>query len=250
VLSAADVEAVRRTVYQVAVDGFIMECLAADSEIVGAVLERGVPAVAVDHPGFADAPSVEIEERAGARQAATHLLLLGHRRIGVIALETRPDGYEGRLDDARRAGAVYGITIERLAGYEDALRDGGLDPPTLVVEEQRGYVRAGGAAAARRLLATDPGPSAILAMSDEFALGAIEAAQGLGLRVPEDLSVVGFDDAPLAARSNPPLTTVHQPLVEKGRIAAELLFGRREAGRIVLPTRLVIRGSTAPPAPR
>jgi DNA-binding LacI/PurR family transcriptional regulator len=86
-------------------------------------------------------------------------------------------------------------------------------------------------------------------MSDEFALGAIEAARGLGLRVPDDLSVVGFDDIPTAALSSPPLTTVHQPLVEKGRIAAELLFGRREAARsIVLPTRLVVRGSTAPPA--
>ena len=248
VLSAADVEAVRRTVYQVAVDGFIMECLAADSEVVGAVLERGLPAVAVDHPGFTEAPSVEIEERAGARAAAAHLVGLGHRRIGVIALETRPDGYAGPLDADRRAGAVYGITVERLAGYEEGLRQSGLDPASMVVEEQRGYGRAEGSAAARRVLAATPRPSAILAMSDEFALGAIEAAPGLGLRVPEDLSVVGFDDAPLAARSSPPLTTVHQPLVEKGRIAAELLFGRRKAaGPIVLPTRLVIRGSTAPP---
>jgi DNA-binding LacI/PurR family transcriptional regulator len=249
VLSAADVEAVRRTVYQVAVDGFIMECLAADSEVVSAVLERGLPAVAVDHPGFTDAPSVEIAERAGAREAAGHLLRQGHRRIGVIALETRPDGHAGPLDAGRRAGAVYGITMERLAGYEEGLRDAGLDPATLVIEEQPGYGRAGGMAAARRVLAARPRPTAILAMSDEFALGAIEAAQGLGLQVPEDLSVVGFDDAPLAARSSPPLTTVHQPLVEKGQIAAELLFGRREASSIVLPTRLVVRGSTAPPTP-
>ncbi len=248
VLSATDVEAVRRTVYQVAVDGFIMECLAADSEVIGAVLERGLPAVAVDHPGFTGAPSVEIEERAGARMAAAHLLQLGHRRIGVIALETRPDGYAGPLHAGRRTGAAYGITMERLAGYEEAMRQAGLDPATLLLEEQRGYARVGGVAAAHRLLAAHLRPSAILAMSDEFALGAIEAAHELGLRVPQDLSVVGFDDAPLAAGSRPPLTTVHQPLVEKGRIAAEMLFGRREAGGpIVLPTRLVVRGSTAPP---
>jgi DNA-binding LacI/PurR family transcriptional regulator len=248
VLSAIDAVAVRRTVYQVAVDGFIMECLAADTGVVNAVLERGVPAVAVDHPGFTEAPSVEIEERAGARAAAAHLVRLGHRRIGVVAFETRPDGYVGPLDADRRAGAVYETTMERLAGYEDGLREAGLDPATLAIEEHPGYGRGRGMAAAFRLLAAVPRPTAILAMSDEFALGAIEAAQGLGLRVPDDLSVVGFDDIPHVARSSPALTTVHQPLVEKGRIAAELLFGRREARSIVLPTRLVVRASTAPPA--
>ena len=248
VLSAVDEEAVRRTVYQVAVDGFIMECLAADSEVINAVLERGVPAIAVDHPGFTETPSVEIEERSGARAAAGHLVQLGHRRIGVMALETRHDGYVGPLDSDRRAGAVYDVTIHRLEGYEEGLREAGLDPATLAIEEHPGYGRGRGIAAACRLLAQVPRPTAILAMSDEFALGALEAAQGLGLRVPEDLSVVGFDDIPNAARSSPPLTTVHQPLVEKGRIAAELLFGRREARSIVLPTRLVVRASTAPPA--
>jgi DNA-binding LacI/PurR family transcriptional regulator len=248
VLSALDEEAVRRTVYQVAVDGFIMECLAADSDVVDAVLERGVPAVAVDYPGFTEAPSVEIEERAGARAAAAHLIGLGHRLMGVLAFETRPDGYVGPLDADRRAGAVYETTMERLAGYEEGLRGAGLDPATLAVEEHPGYGRGRGIAAACRLLAQVPRPTAILAMSDEFALGAIEAAQGFGLRVPEDLSVVGFDDIPNAALSSPPLTTVHQPLVEKGRIAAELLFGRRKARSIVLPTRLVVRASTAPPA--
>jgi LacI family transcriptional regulator len=85
-------------------------------------------------------------------------------------------------------------------------------------------------------------------MGDQFALAAIDTARELGLRVPDDLSVVGFDDIPVASQVSPPLTTVHQPLVEKGRIAAELLFGRRSAAApIVLPTELVVRGTTAPP---
>jgi LacI family xylobiose transport system transcriptional regulator len=85
-------------------------------------------------------------------------------------------------------------------------------------------------------------------MSDLFALAAIEAASELGLRVPHDLSVVGFDDIPIARLVAPPLTTVRQPLVDNGLIAAELLFGRGRAETpLVLPTELVVRGTTAPP---
>jgi LacI family repressor for deo operon, udp, cdd, tsx, nupC, and nupG len=88
----------------------------------------------------------------------------------------------------------------------------------------------------------------VICSSDLMALGAISVARQRGLSVPRDLSVVGFDDIPLARELSPPLTTVHQPLVEKGRIAAELLFGRRvAAGPIVLPTELVVRGTTAAP---
>jgi LacI family transcriptional regulator len=88
-------------------------------------------------------------------------------------------------------------------------------------------------------------------MSDLFALAAIEAAAELGLQVPDDLSVVGFDDIPVASQVSPPLTTVRQPLVEKGRIAAELLLGRRQADApIILPTELVVRATTGPPRHR
>jgi DNA-binding LacI/PurR family transcriptional regulator len=86
-------------------------------------------------------------------------------------------------------------------------------------------------------------------MSDRLAAGALQAAAQVGLSVPRDLSVVGFDDAPLAAQLVPPLTTVRQPLTEKGRLAAELLFRPRERDRWVLPVELVRRGTTAPPPP-
>jgi DNA-binding LacI/PurR family transcriptional regulator len=248
ILSAVDEEAARRVVSRAAVDGFIIYCLTTETRVINAILERGGPVVAVDEPGFADAPGVGSADRAGTRRAAEHLLGLGHRRIAILAMETRPDGYAGPLDAARRAGSVYAVTDERLAGYEDALAAAGVDLAALRVEE-RPWIRPRSARdATLALLAERPRPTAILAMSDVFALAAIDAAKELGLRVPDDLSVVGFDDIPIASQVSPPLTTVRQPLVDKGRIAAELLFGRRQAeAPIVLPTELVIRGTTAPP---
>ena len=248
ILSAIDEDAARRVVRQAAVDGFIIYCLATETAVIAAILERGRPVVAVDEPGFVDGPGVGIADRAGARQAAEHLLRLGHRRIAIISMETRPDGYLGPLDRARRAGSVYAVTDDRLAGYEDGLAAGGLGLAALRIEERPCNSPRAARDAALALLAERPRPTAILAMSDLFALATIEAASELGLRVPDDLSVVGFDDIPIARQVSPPLTTVRQPLVEKGRIAAELLFGRQRAeAPIVLPTELVVRGTTAPP---
>jgi DNA-binding LacI/PurR family transcriptional regulator len=251
ILSAIDEDAARRVVRQAAVDGFIIYCLATETGVIQAMLERGQPVVAVDEPGFVDGPGVGIADRAGARQAAEHLALLGHRRIAILSMETRPDGYIGPLDARRRAGSVYAVTDDRLAGYEDGLAAAGLDPAALRIEERPCNDPRAAREAARALLSERPRPSAILAMSDLFALAAIEAAADLGLRVPDDLSVVGFDDVPIASQVSPPLTTVRQPLVEKGRIAAELLFGRRQADApIILPAELVVRATTAPPRDR
>jgi DNA-binding LacI/PurR family transcriptional regulator len=248
ILSAIDEKAARRTVRQAAVDGFIIYCLTTETGVINAILERGGPVVAVDEAGVAEVPSVGIADRAGARQAAQHLLGLGHRRIAILSMETRPDGYAGPLDAARRAGSVYAVTDERLAGYEDALAGAGLDLAALHVEERPCNNPRAAREAALVLLANRPRPTAILAMGDVFALAAIDAAKELGVRVPDDLSVVGFDDIPMAREVSPPLTTVRQPLVDKGRIAAELLFGRRSAAApIVLPTELIVRGTTAPP---
>jgi DNA-binding LacI/PurR family transcriptional regulator len=248
ILSALDEEAARRVVRQAAVDGFIIYCLTTETGVINAVRERGEPVVAVDEPVFADAPAVGIADRAGARQAAQRLLELGHGHIAILAMETRPDRYAGPLDAARRAGSVYAVTDERLAGYEDALRAAGLDLAAARVEERPCNNPRAAREATLGLLAERPRPTAILAMGDVFALAAIDAAKELGLRVPDDLSVVGFDDIPIASQLSPPLTTVRQPLVDKGRIAAELLFGRRQADKpIILPTELVVRSTTAPP---
>ncbi len=247
-LSAVDQAAAQRAVAQAAVDGFIIHCLAAERAVIDSVLERGLPVVTIDNSAVVDAPSVTIAERAGAQLAAEHLLRLGHRRFAILALETQPDNYAGPLDAARRRDIMYLGTRLRLEGYEAALAAAGIDLGSVPVEESFCYRPEAAMAATARLLTGPDRPTALLAMSDLLALAAIAQARLLGLRVPDDLSVVGFDDIPLAGLQQPPLTTIRQPLVEKGRIAAELLLGERaKAQSVVLPTELVIRGTTAPP---
>jgi DNA-binding LacI/PurR family transcriptional regulator len=179
---------------------------------VQAALERRLPLVVVDQPRLPGHAYVGIDERGGARRAAEHLLALGHRRFAVVC---EPQTHR-----------------ERLAGYRRALDAAGAD-----------WARRELPAA----LAAEPRPTAVLAATDRLALAALEAARDAGLRVPEDLSVVGFDDVPGAARSHPALTTIRQPLLEKGELAGRLLVAAPTRQVAILPVELVVRGSTAPP---
>jgi LacI family transcriptional regulator len=171
--------------------------------------------------------------RAGAISAVEHLVGLGHRRIGYVGSSSMASG--------------------RYRGYQDALAAAGLpiDPDLVVVGELN---RAGGFAAVDALFALAERPTAIFAANDAVALGVIQAAHEWGVAVPEHLSVVGYDDVDLAAHSVPPLTTVAQPLAAMGQAAVELLISRlrgadrqRASEEVVLPVRLVVRGSTASP---
>jgi LacI family transcriptional regulator len=178
---------------------------------------------------------VNASNRSGTRGAIEHLITLGHQRIGFIW---------GRGD--------VGAAHQRFAGYREAMAGAGLPiRDTHIVpgdfEEARGY------AAACELLQQSSPPTAIFASSDLAALGVIRAARDLGLDVPRQLSVVGFDDIPEAAWVAPALTTVHQPLRDMGRVAVRRLMSMlhdpdQPSARIVLDTELVIRGSTARPA--
>jgi len=198
----------------------------------------GIPVVAVDpHTGNSAVPTVTADNLHGARLATEHLLELGHRRIGFIA--GRPD-----LDSARL----------RQDGYELALTTAGLpiDPALMMMG---GFEEELSRAATVQLLATPDPPTAIFAANDLSAIGALAAAAELGLDVPTELSVVGFDNVPEAVMSDPALTTVEQPIQLMGRRAVEMLLsllaGADVPERITLPTRLVQRRSTARPrAPR
>src|SRR6185436_3581928 len=141
------------------------------------------------------------------------------------------------------------VAIRRLAGYRAALGEHGIDPATVAVVDGFAYDRPAMAEVARELLRGPQRPTAVMAMSDEMAMGVIEAARSLGLRVPDDVSVTGFDDTVTASTSDPPLTTVHQPHADKGAAAVRLLLGGPEAPQreITFPVQLVIRSSTAPP---
>jgi LacI family transcriptional regulator len=196
---------------------------------------RGLPLVVVDplRDMASGVPVVSAAHSAGATLATRHLLDLGHRRIAAI---TGPPGWLA--------------SQERLRGYHAALAGGGVLPdPALVVAAD--FVVDGGRAAAAALLGLPDPPTAIFACNDSMAIGAMQAARARGLRLPDDLSVVGFDDTSEAASVLPGLTTVRQPLAEMGRIAVSLLLRqiedrRIEPMRVELETTLIIRDSTAP----
>jgi DNA-binding LacI/PurR family transcriptional regulator len=177
-----------------------------------------------------------------------HLYRLGHRRIGIVALPLSPDGYEGPSDLERQAAARYHCNRERLAGIRAAFEAAGIDWSVVPIEERVPHGRDAGRRAAAALLDGADPPTALLAMSDELAIGALQAAAERRLAVPRDLSVMGFDDTPAAAEALPPLSTVAQPHREKGETSARMLLEPEgQPARVTLPTRIVTRESTAPP---
>jgi len=224
------------------VDGFIVHCLEDGDRLLALTRKRNLPFVAVDLDAGPGTSSVVIDDHRGAYLAARHLLGLGHRRIGLLALAPPEDA---RAPDARPMGTVhFKVRRDRFAGYAAALAEQGLKLAKLpVTESPNDRQLAIGHAA--DLLSQAPELTAIIAMSDVLAIAAMEAARQRGLRVPEDLSVVGFDDIPEAALAIPPLTTIAQPIVEKGRRAATLIFERGTPGRETMKVKLVVRASTA-----
>ena len=230
-----------RALNRSAVDGVVAIGLSADHPEVEQIHLAHLPTVLVDSASFDGQALVDIDDEGAARGAAQHLLALDHRAFLVVAVEPPhpttpldPDGVPGR----------------RLAGYRGALAAAGitLEPDEIVVAPAS---IAGGRAAFRRAWEAGLRPTAVLAMSDAIAVGVIRAARDVGLCVPADLSVVGFDDIDLAEFVDPPLTTVRQPVRWKGRAAAELLLEAISGGtdhvreRRRLATELVVRGSSA-----
>ncbi|MFC5232395.1 LacI family DNA-binding transcriptional regulator [Pseudonocardia zijingensis] len=198
-----------------------------------------VPVVAVDpHTGGGSVPTVASDNLHGARLATDHLLGLGHRRIGFL----------GRPPRDLESGP------QRERGYRDALDAAGVPfDPQLVLAG--GYGDTDLQNAARTLLTLPDRPTAIFAANDVSAIATVEVARTLGIDVPGALSVVGFDNVPESALCRPPLTTVEQPLQLMGQRAVEMLVAllaeeTPEEPHVQLPTRLVVRDSTAPPNPR
>jgi LacI family transcriptional regulator len=195
------------------------------------LLDDDTACVLIDfYPDTPSLPCIRATNWQGAREATNYLISLGHRRIGFIA---------GRRSDQ--------ITESREHGYRSALVDAHIPySPELTADGD--YAWASGFRAGKKLLALDAPPTAIFACSDLMAFGAIEAVHAAGLRVPDDISVVGFDDLPIAAEAYPPLTTMRQPLYEMGRMAAQMIVSLIDGEDVVsrqieLPTRLVIRQS-------
>lgn len=246
--SSGDVVPVR----DVAMDGAIAYSCPPDLPALRLLERRGLPLVYVDMPPGPGRTTVTIDDRGGARLAAEHLLALGHRRVAIVSGELGPAAgiVPMTLDEAVRQPRPH-VADQRLRGWHDALGAAGVRP-TLVAQPD---VFADARPAVRQALAGPGRPTALLCLSDVIARDAFAAASELGIRVPEELSVVGFDDNPLAARTGPGLTTVAQDVDAKGRAAvAALRRAMDAAGRPGAPrprsrrlgVRLVVRGSTGP----
>jgi LacI family transcriptional regulator len=219
-------------------DGVILVTSTLESPLLTELQRHDIPLVAVDPVGgpTLDAPTIGATNWAGGLAAMEHVLALGHRRIAIIAGPPEVLCSRARLD-----------------GYRAALAAAGVDSREVPVKEGD-FSNQSGFDCARALLSMAPEPpTAIVASSDQMAFGAYEALRQRGLRIPDDITVVGFDDLPESRWSSPPLTTVRQPLAEMGALAARTVL-RLAAGedvdspRVELATSLIERESSAPPA--
>jgi DNA-binding LacI/PurR family transcriptional regulator len=241
-----------RIMADVVVDGFVAYSLPRGSGRLEAALGRGIPVVVVDQPRLFGVATVVVDDTGGAREAARHLLALGHRRFGIVSLPCQPDGYTGPGDPTRIATSAFDVTAARFAGYAEALAEAGLAIDKVPFFECAHGDGALGAAAGGHLFALADRPTAVMAMSDRLAIGVMEAARAAGLAVPDDVSVTGFDDIAAAAHARPALTTVRQELRLKGYAAARLLLdvpiGARASGgsRLETPTTEVPMTDEAP----
>ena len=218
------------------VNGVILVPTGQSAENVHRLLEQQVPVVLADR----DLPDLAIsrvlnDNFHGGYEGARHLLSLGHRRIGVIG------------------GPDYSYPMrQRINGIRQAFRDARVahDPDLMSIGTLQQFEM--GYTAARSLLSKSPRPTAIFALTDVMAVGVLHAAYEEGLRLPEELSVMGFDDIPLASYSIPELTTIAQPIYDMGESAARILLRQMQkpdspVESVMLQTRLIVRQSTVPP---
>jgi DNA-binding LacI/PurR family transcriptional regulator len=229
------------------VDGVVVVGLDETHPEVEALRQARLPMVIVDAPAWGEHGSVGVDDEGGARAAAAHLVELGHRDILVLGIQP---------PDADQTTSPAGVFSRRLHGYRQVLAEAGIELPSSHIVPADATFEAG-ERAFREIWQAGLRPTAVLASSDATAIGVLQAARTLGLGVPADLSVVGFDDLPISALTDPPLTTVHQPVRLKGAESARLLLStisggslRAEERQRVLETHLVVRDSTAAPAAR
>jgi LacI family transcriptional regulator len=209
-------------------DGVIIASAVDEDPLVPQLVQAGFPFVLVGRPSVDNVNYVDVDNVEGARAAVSHLLWRGRRRIGTIT---------GPLNMC--------VAQDRLKGYRQALEQAGqLTDETLIVEGDFGELS--GHLGMETLL--QKGVDAVFAASDTMACGALRAIQEEGLRVPDDVALVGFDDLPVAATTVPPLTTVRQPIWETGAVATDMLIdllngAPREGRQIILPAQLIVRGT-------
>jgi DNA-binding LacI/PurR family transcriptional regulator len=213
------------------IDGLILSGPRSDDQALHALAKDGFPTVLIGQLPGTNFHSVDVDNRAAARSAVAHLIKLGHKQIACIT----------------NAKPTYTASIERLMGYRDALEIGGIPYDEKLVRYGDFDLESGFTQMSDLLYSTTP-PTATFIASDTVALGAMAAIRKRGLRIPEDIALVGFDDLPLASYTSPPLTTIHLPALELARQAGEMLVqllgGKKTRQKhVILETHLVVRES-------
>jgi LacI family transcriptional regulator len=215
--------------------------------------DQGVPVVLLDrYSPVLDVDSVVVDNEQAARQAVTHLLDLGHRDIGLLALTDPAEGPELTRHPGTGRIEVHGASrpsVDRIRGYVSALQDAGVTVREELLAWTPGFDVEHAAGEADRLLRMPDRPTALFAADNQTTQVGFTAARRLGVRIPYDVSLVGFDDLDWTALVDPPVTVVAQSPIDMGRISARMLFDRIKGGdgpaeRVLQPTRLLVRGST------
>lgn len=220
------------------VDGLLLVLPRSPADFIGELTQRNFPFVLIDHRGIGqDCPAVGAANWQGGFTATEYLIKLGHQRIGFIT---------GWMD--------LGCALDRLDGYRSALRTNHIPERQELIFEGTFFQPDGFTGAFTLLELPDP-PTAIFASNDVMAMGVMDAVRHKGLRVPDDVSVIGFDDIPQASLIHPALTTVRQPLEKMGRVATQMLLEslsqpQKKIEHIELPTELIIRDSCLAPRMR
>jgi LacI family transcriptional regulator len=212
-------------------DGVIVASSLLDDSLIPNMLSSGIPLVSIGRHPDKQVHYVDSDNVGGARMAVEHLIRLGHRNIAAITGRLGQTAGQDRLDGYRQALLAHGITVK-----DDLVAEGD-------------FTERSGMVAMQRLLPASP--TAVFAANDIMAIGALKALRAVGLKVPQDIVLIGFDDTPIASMVEPALTTVRQPIERMGSMAVELLLDilaspssdRVPAHRIILPTELVVRGS-------
>lgn len=216
-------------------DGVIIRLSSKDrGETAKLLAEKGYPVVVIGYSEHPDIPSIRSDDEYGGFTQTQHLLALGHQRFGIIS---------GPIDDP--------ATDKRLEGHKRALSFSGLDPSNTPLVPGD-YTDESGYEAVSKLIENHPEITAIIAFNDMMAIGAIQWLNEQRIKIPEEISIVGYDDIPDAQRQSVPITTIKIPSLEEGRQAANVLFDLIEnrpinTNNFILPVHLVIRKSTAIP---
>lgn len=230
------------------VDGVIAYSLATDDPALEAARQRGRPMVMVDQPRPEVGSWVGIDDRAAARAVASELVSAGHRRIGIVSFAINQAPEESVVSLVHLPTSTLEVTARRLSGYRDAL-GAIVSPDGVPISHGQDSTIVEGHLGARILLTSCPDLTALICLSDQLAIGAIQAATDLGRMVPVNLSVVGFDGTHVVGADGLSLTTIRQPHREKGRTAARLLLAVLQGDApdsVMLPHDLIVGNSVGP----